>query len=32
MVGGSGWWVIGRGSGGDDGALWQLAVAVVQRC
>ena len=32
VVGRSGWWVIGRGSAGDDGALWQLVVAAVQRC
>ena len=32
MVGCSGWWVIGKCSDGDDGALWQLIVAAVQRC
>ena len=25
-------WVIGRGSGDEDGALWQLVETVVQRC
>ena len=32
VVGHSGWWVIGRVSDGDDGALWQLVVAAVQWC
>ena len=32
VVGGSGWWMMGRGNTGDDGAMLQLAVAAVQRC
>ena len=32
LVGCSGWRVIGRGSAGDDVALWQLVVAAVQQC
>ncbi len=31
VVSRSGWWVTGRGSAGDDGALCQLVVAAMQR-